>query len=247
MTDNNVPAMAAAAAGLGLGMGLCSMAAAMVVISQGAGSSPPPPPPAPPAQAPRLPAQRYSFESDEDERRPRHSRRSGSGSGTPTRGTPTKGSGGRNAWGESEKEQKAAMLQRQMDELDDEHGDAAIRHGFSMEDAMAHSNLNAAKHRARTPTVVLDDLQRGNTRFWMGVATRPEVSAFERRALIMQQHPSVAILGCSDSRVPIEIVFDQGLGDMFVIRVAGNCLDKTTVGSLEYAAVRFSSISGATF
>jgi carbonic anhydrase len=62
-----------------------------------------------------------------------------------------------------------------------------------------------------------------------------QVSAFERRALIMQQYPSVAILGCSDSRVPIEIVFDQGLGDMFVIRVAGNCLDTTTTASLQYA------------
>merc|ERR1712176_713418 len=46
---------------------------------------------------------------------------------------------------------------------------------------------------------------------------------------------SVAVLGCSDSRVPIEIVFDQGLGDMFVIRVAGNCLDTATTASLQYA------------
>jgi carbonic anhydrase len=206
------------------------MAAAMVVISKAGAASPPTQ--QPPATTGRLPAQRYSYDSEEDERPQRRPRRGGSS--TPS-STPRKGSGGANGWGESE---KAAMLQRQMDELDEEDGDAAIRHGFSMEDAMAHSNLNAAKHRARTPTRVLDDLQRGNTRFWMGVATRPEVSAFERRALIMQQHPSVAILGCSDSRVPIEIVFDQGLGDMFVIRVAGNCLDKTTVGSLEYAAVR---------
>jgi carbonic anhydrase len=69
----------------------------------------------------------------------------------------------------------------------------------------------------------------------MGSATRPEVSAFERRALISLQYPSVAILGCSDSRVPIEIVFDHGLGDIFVIRVAGNCLDTTTTASLQYA------------
>lgn len=69
----------------------------------------------------------------------------------------------------------------------------------------------------------------------MGAATRPEVSAFERRALINLQYPSVAILGCSDSRVPIEIVFDHGLGDIFVIRVAGNCLDTTTGASLQYA------------
>ena len=115
--------------------------------------------------------------------------------------------------------------------------DTAIRGGFSMADAMAHAKLTAAESFARTPSDVLNELQRGNTRFWMGQARRPEVSAFERRALIMRQHPSVAILGCSDSRVPIEIVFDQGLGDVFVIRVAGNCLDTATVGSLEYAAL----------
>merc|ERR1739848_668569 len=62
-----------------------------------------------------------------------------------------------------------------------------------------------------------------------------ETSAFERRALISKQFPSTAILGCSDSRVPVEIIFDQGLGDMFVIRVAGNCLDTTTIASLQYA------------
>jgi len=51
----------------------------------------------------------------------------------------------------------------------------------------------------------------------------------------MKQFPSVAVLGCSDSRVPVEIVFDQGLGDMFVVRVAGNCLDTATTASLDYA------------
>merc|ERR1712127_301907 len=50
-----------------------------------------------------------------------------------------------------------------------------------------------------------------------------------------KQFPSTAILSCSDSRVPIEIVFDQGLGDLFVIRVAGNCLDTASTASLQYA------------
>merc|ERR550514_1379463 len=63
------------------------------------------------------------------------------------------------------------------------------------------------------------------------------MSAFERRALIKSQFPSVALLGCSDSRVPVEIVFDQGLGDMFVVRVAGNVLDTATSASLQYAVV----------
>merc|ERR1719284_1907692 len=69
----------------------------------------------------------------------------------------------------------------------------------------------------------------------MNTANRPEASAFERRALISKQFPSVAILGCSDSRVPTEIIFDQGLGDLFVIRVAGNALDTATLASLQYA------------
>jgi len=55
------------------------------------------------------------------------------------------------------------------------------------------------------------------------------------RALISKQFPLVAVLGCSDSRVPVEIVFDMGLGDMFVIRVAGNGLDTASMASLQYA------------
>merc|ERR1719213_647354 len=104
-----------------------------------------------------------------------------------------------------------------------------------MEDARAHAEEIASAKSLRSPREVLEDLQKGNARFWMGVATRPEKSAFERRALIVQQYPSVAVLGCSDSRVPVEIVFDQGLGDLFVVRVAGNHLDTATHASLQYA------------
>merc|ERR1719330_1771402 len=107
--------------------------------------------------------------------------------------------------------------------------------GFSMEQARIMADANQAEAMKRTPGEVLAELQRGNVRFWTGQATRPEKSAFERRALISKQFPSTAILSCSDSRVPIEIVFDQGLGDMFVIRVAGNCLDTSTTASIQYA------------
>jgi len=107
--------------------------------------------------------------------------------------------------------------------------------GFSMEQAREMADSGQALAMKRTPAEVLAELQRGNVRFWTGQATRPEKSAFERRALISKQFPSTAILSCSDSRVPIEIVFDQGLGDMFVIRVAGNCLDTATTASLQYA------------
>merc|ERR1711920_764095 len=112
---------------------------------------------------------------------------------------------------------------------------SAVTHGFSMEEAKERNALQKNKAAERTPEQCLNDLQKGNTRFWMGVAQRPEMSAFQRRALIISQFPSVAVLGCADSRVPVEIVFDQGLGDMFVVRVAGNCLDTTTTASLQYA------------
>merc|ERR1712039_214902 len=65
---------------------------------------------------------------------------------------------------------------------------------------------------AKTPTEIFADLQRGNTRFWTGQASRPEASFFDRRALLNKQFPSVAVLACADSRVPTEMVFDQGLG-----------------------------------
>mmetsp|Transcript_93087 Transcript_93087/g.249208 ORF Transcript_93087/g.249208 Transcript_93087/m.249208 type:complete len:335 (-) Transcript_93087:199-1203(-) len=107
--------------------------------------------------------------------------------------------------------------------------------GFTMEEAREHAQQGASEAKSRTPTEVLLELQRGNARFWMGTAQRPEKSAFERRSLILSQYPSVAVLGCSDSRVPVEIVFDQGLGDLFVIRVAGNGLSVSTNASLQYA------------
>jgi carbonic anhydrase len=121
------------------------------------------------------------------------------------------------------------------DELTSSH---CLMEGFSMEDAREHAERSAAKSKARLPPEILEDLQRGNARFWMGISKSKSMTgsrAFERRALIMQQYPSCAILSCSDSRVPVEIVFDQGLGDLFVTRVAGNCLDLTTTASLDYA------------
>mmetsp|Transcript_17160 Transcript_17160/g.43670 ORF Transcript_17160/g.43670 Transcript_17160/m.43670 type:complete len:311 (+) Transcript_17160:76-1008(+) len=107
--------------------------------------------------------------------------------------------------------------------------------GFTMEEARIRTDKRECLEMMKTPEEVLADLQRGNARFWTGRATRPEVSAFERRGLISKQFPSVAVLGCSDSRVPIEIVFDKALGDFFVTRVAGNCLATSTMASLQYA------------
>lgn len=107
--------------------------------------------------------------------------------------------------------------------------------GFSMEDARKLADAEHQEALQKTPQDVLADLQKGNVRFWTGQANRPEKSIFQRRALMSKQFPLVAILSCADSRVPAEIVFDQGLGDMFVVRVAGNCLDTASLASLQYA------------
>ena len=86
----------------------------------------------------------------------------------------------------------------------------------------------------------LERLQEGNQRFVSG-ATGPEATSgpSRRRELAEGQEPFAIILGCSDSRVPAELVFDQGLGDLFVIRVAGNIVAPSQVGSVEFAADRF--------
>ena len=114
-------------------------------------------------------------------------------------------------------------------------GDGFSRPGWTMAEARDQADEGQKAAFALAPKQVLEALQRGNVRFWTGTATRPEKSAFERRALINKQFPSTAILSCADSRVPTEIVFDQHLGDMFVCRCAGNAVTDTTMGSLQYA------------
>jgi carbonic anhydrase len=86
----------------------------------------------------------------------------------------------------------------------------------------------------------LDRLQEGSRRFAADLRERGGVSSRMRRIeLVTGQEPFAIILGCSDSRVPAEIIFDQGLGDLFVIRVAGNIVAPSQVGSVEFAAERF--------
>jgi carbonic anhydrase len=88
----------------------------------------------------------------------------------------------------------------------------------------------------------LERLIEGNRRFVSDVRTRDSIPNQTRRtALKGGQEPFAAILGCSDSRVPVEIVFDQGLGDLFVIRVAGNIVAPSQIGSVEFAAERFAT------
>ena len=82
----------------------------------------------------------------------------------------------------------------------------------------------------------LERLREGNRRFVAHQTTTPQ---FPDGTLVQGQEPFAIILGCSDSRVPAELVFDQGFGDLFVIRVAGNIVAPSLVGSVEFAASKF--------
>jgi carbonic anhydrase len=91
-----------------------------------------------------------------------------------------------------------------------------------------------------TATEALQRLQDGNQRFASGIrGGDAPIDQTRRSEVAAGQEPFAIVLGCSDSRVPAEIVFDQGLGDLFVIRVAGNIVASSQVGSVEFAAERF--------
>lgn len=87
-----------------------------------------------------------------------------------------------------------------------------------------------------TPKDALEVLMEGNERFVSGNTNRPNSDIDRVKEIAPHQEPFAAIVGCSDSRVPLEIIFDQGLGDIFVIRTAGNNVgDDMVMGSIEYA------------
>lgn len=76
----------------------------------------------------------------------------------------------------------------------------------------------------------------GNARFVSGNVEHPNQSAERRAEVVSGQHPFAIVVGCSDSRVPPEIIFDQGIGDIFVVRTAGQVMDDAALGSIEYGA-----------
>lgn len=92
------------------------------------------------------------------------------------------------------------------------------------------------KNAAGTPFAdqVWNSLMDGNKRFVEGKPASHNIVS-QRQSLTKSQHPGASILSCSDSRVPPEVIFDQGLGELFVVRVAGNSADPMGIGSLEYA------------
>jgi len=94
--------------------------------------------------------------------------------------------------------------------------------------------LSAAEQAALTPDDVIVLFQKGNERFVSGDITSRDHSAMVRQAAL-GQHPKAIVLSCIDSRVPVEDVFDRGIGDVFVARVAGNFENTDILGSMEYA------------
>jgi carbonic anhydrase len=85
------------------------------------------------------------------------------------------------------------------------------------------------------PVTAWKTLKEGNERFVAGKPAHPSQSVEHRAGLAAGQQPIAAILGCSDSRVAAELIFDQGLGDIFVVRTAGQAIDTAVLGSIEYA------------
>ncbi|AYF98449.1 carbonic anhydrase [Protaetiibacter intestinalis] len=87
----------------------------------------------------------------------------------------------------------------------------------------------------RTPADVWREMQRGNQRFVAGTPAHPRQDVERREELAGSQAPHAALFGCSDSRLAAEIIFDKGLGDLFVVRNAGQVISDSVIGSLEYA------------
>ena len=92
-----------------------------------------------------------------------------------------------------------------------------------------------------TPEVAMARLAAGNARFVAGRGTHPNLDAPRRMRIATSQHPFATILSCSDSRVAPELIFDQGLGDLFVVRVAGNVVDDVVLASIEYSVIHTGS------
>jgi carbonic anhydrase len=87
----------------------------------------------------------------------------------------------------------------------------------------------------RTPAQAWREMARGNERFVAGTPSHPRQDVERREQLVQRQAPHAALFGCSDSRLSAEIIFDKGLGDLFVVRNAGQIISDSVLGSLEYA------------
>ena len=110
--------------------------------------------------------------------------------------------------------------------------------------ALAASRALAKGHpsaSAVSPAAALRRLMDGNARYVAGKSVHPNLGVERRKSLAGAQHPFATILACADSRVGPEMIFDQGLGDLFVIRVAGNVVDDLVLASIEYSVIHLGS------
>lgn len=96
-------------------------------------------------------------------------------------------------------------------------------------------------HARLTPQKALDTLMEGNKRFTEDASKHPDRTAERRLETELKQEPFAVILGCSDSRVSPEIIFDQGIGDLFIVRVAGNVVGPIELDSIEYSSLYLGS------
>lgn len=119
----------------------------------------------------------------------------------------------------------------------DSHNNADAGHSTAVGNKMSA----AAASDDVTPEDSLQKLVEGNKRFIAHTYRTDGVSDLDIRRLSKGQHPYAVVLGCSDSRVPTEVVFDQKLGEIFVIRTAGEALDSSVIGSVEYAIAHLGS------
>lgn len=106
--------------------------------------------------------------------------------------------------------------------------------GTSQQTQQALSTEKRAEPKAPTAAALWADLKSGNRRFISGNVERRSLPSL-RNSLVMGQQPRVIVLACADSRVAPEIIFDKSLGDLFVVRTAGNIADEIALGSIEYA------------
>lgn len=121
-----------------------------------------------------------------------------------------------------------------------ENPDTTTKQAASMPAPLRDKVLSAEDQAALTPDMVVQSLKEGNMRFMNNEITARDHSAMVRNAAI-GQYPKAVILSCLDSRVPVEDIFDKGIGDLFVARVAGNFSNEDILGSMEYGC----KVSGA--
>ncbi|MEH2241345.1 carbonic anhydrase [Nostoc sp.] len=111
---------------------------------------------------------------------------------------------------------------------------------WQVEQAKA-AEIPSTSPESLSPDAALQKLMQGNQRFITHKPQYPDQSALRLQEVAQAQHPFATILSCADSRVPAEIVFDQGIGDIFDVRIAGNIATPEAIGSIEYAVVLLGS------